>query len=227
MGKRLETANKNVDRTKLHSLVQAAEIVKKNATAKFDETVEIHVRLGVDPKQSDQNVRGTVNLPNGIGKTKKVVVIAKGEKVKEAEAAGADLAGDADVIEKIGKGWMEFDVLVATPDVMKDLTKLGKVLGPKGLMPNPKAGTVTFDVARAVKETKAGKIEFRVDKAGNVQAPIGKVSFSADALETNFSAFMDQIIRSKPAAAKGVYVKTVAVSSTMGPGVRIDTNPYR
>jgi large subunit ribosomal protein L1 len=204
----------------------ALELVKNAAFAKFDETVEVAVRLGVDPRHADQVVRGTVVLPAGTGTPVRVLVIAVGDKAKEAEAAGADFVG-TEYVAKIKEGWTDFDVMIATPDQMGQVGQLGRVLGPRGLMPNPKAGTVTFDVARAVKETKAGKIEFRVDKAGNVQAPIGKVSFSADALESNFSAFMDQIVRAKPAAAKGVYVKTVAVSSTMGPGVRIDTNPYR
>ena len=204
----------------------ALEVVKSAAFAKFDETVEIAVRLGVDPRHADQVVRGTVVLPAGTGKPVRVLVIAVGDKAKEAEAAGADFVG-TEYVAKIKEGWTDFDVMIATPDQMGQVGQLGRVLGPRGLMPNPKAGTVTFDVARAVKETKAGKIEFRVDKAGNVQAAIGKVSFGVDALESNFAAFMDQIIRSKPAAAKGVYVRTVAVSSTMGPGVRIDTNPYR
>jgi large subunit ribosomal protein L1 len=204
----------------------ALELVKNAAYAKFDETVEVAVRLGVDPRHADQVVRGTVVLPAGTGTPVRVLVIAVGDKAKEAEAAGADFVG-TEYVAKIKEGWTDFDVMIATPDQMGQVGQLGRVLGPRGLMPNPKAGTVTFDVARAVKETKAGKIEFRVDKAGNVQAPIGKVSFGLDALESNFSAFMDQIIRSKPAAAKGVYVRTVAVSSTMGPGVRIDTNPYR
>jgi large subunit ribosomal protein L1 len=200
--------------------------VKGAAFAKFDETVEVAVRLGVDPRHADQAVRGTVVLPAGTGKPVRVLVIAVGDKAKEAEAAGADFVG-TEYIQKIKDGWTEFDAMIATPDQMGQVGQLGRVLGPRGLMPNPKAGTVTFNVTQAVKETKAGKIEFRVDKAGNVQAPIGKVSFGVDALETNFTAFMDQIVRSKPAASKGVYVKTVAVSSTMGPGVRIDTNPYR
>ena len=204
----------------------ALELVKGAAFAKFDETVEVAVRLGVDPRHADQVVRGTVVLPAGTGTPVRVLVIAVGDKAKEAEAAGADFVG-TEYVAKIKEGWTDFDVMIATPDQMGQVGQLGRVLGPRGLMPNPNAGTVTFDVARAVKETKAGKIEFRVDKAGNVQAPIGKVSFGVDALESNFSAFMDQIVRSKPAAAKGVYVKTVAVSSTMGPGVRIDTNPYR
>lgn len=205
---------------------QAIELVKSSAFAKFDETVEVAVRLGVDPRHADQVVRGTVVLPSGTGKSVRVAVIAVGEKAREAEAAGADVVGP-ELVQRIKDGWLEFDVLVATPDQMGQVGQLGRVLGPRGLMPNPKAGTVTFDVTRAVKELKAGKIEFRVDKGGNVHAAIGKVSFSADALSENFNAFMDQIVRSKPAAAKGVYVKNVAISSTMGPGITIDTTPYR
>lgn len=225
-GKKYRAAAQKIDAGSLHTPKAALEAVKGAAFAKFDESVEIAVRLGVDPRHADQVVRGTVVLPAGTGKSVRVLVIAVGEKASEAEAAGADFVG-TEYIQKIKDGWTDFDVMIATPDQMGQVGQLGRVLGPRGLMPNPKAGTVTFDVARAVKETKAGKIEFRVDKAGNVQASIGKVSFGLDALETNFSAFMDQIIRSKPSAAKGVYVKTVAVSSTMGPGVRIDTNPYR
>jgi len=205
---------------------QAIEMVKSAAFAKFDETVEVAVRLGVDPKHADQIVRGTVVLPAGTGKTVRVLVIAAGDKAREAEAAGADYVG-TEYIAKIKENWLDFDVLVATPDQMGQLGALGRILGPRGLMPNPKAGTVTFDVARAVREVKAGKIEFRVDKAGNVHAAIGKVSFAADALETNFTAFMDQIVRSRPVAAKGVYVRNVAISSTMGPGVSVDITPYR
>jgi len=205
---------------------QAIELVKTNAFAKFDETVEVAVRLGVDPRHADQVVRGTVVLPAGTGKSVRVAVIAVGEKAREAEAAGADAVG-VELVQKIKDGWLEFDVLIATPDQMGQVGQLGRVLGPRGLMPNPKAGTVTFDLARAVKEVKAGKIEFRVDKAGNVHAAIGKVSFSADALNENFTAFIDQIVRSKPAASKGVYIKNLAISSTMGPGVTIDTTPYR
>src|SRR4029079_4570323 len=190
------------------------------------ETVEVAVRLGVDPKHADQAVRGTVVLPAGTGKSVRVLVIAAGDKAREAEQAGADFVG-TEYIAKIKENWLDFDVLIATPDQMGQLGALGRILGPRGLMPNPKAGTVTFDVTRAVKEVKAGKIEFRVDKSGNVHAAIGKVSFSAESLETNFTAFMDQIVRAKPAAAKGVYVRTVAISSTMGPGVAIDTTPYR
>jgi len=205
---------------------QAIDLVKSAAFAKFDETVEVAVRLGVDPRHADQVVRGTVVLPAGTGKSVRVLVIAQGEKAREAEQAGADFVGN-EYIAKIKENWLDFDVLIATPDQMGQLGALGRVLGPRGLMPNPKAGTVTFDVARAVREVKAGKIEFRVDKSGNVHAAIGKVSFPAEALETNFTAFMDQIVRAKPAAAKGVYVRTVAISSTMGPGVAIDTTPYR
>ena len=225
-GKKYRAAATKVDAAASYAPKTALELVKTGAFARFDETVEIAVRLGVDPRHADQVVRGTVVLPAGTGKSVRVLVIAVGDKAREAEAAGADFVG-SEFIAKIKEGWTDFDVMIATPDQMGQVGQLGRVLGPRGLMPNPKAGTVTFDVARAVKETKAGKIEFRVDKAGNVQAPIGKVSFGLEALETNFSAFMDQIVRSKPAASKGVYIKTVAVSSTMGPGVRIDTNPYR
>jgi len=225
-GKKYETAAKNRDIASTYQPRQALEIVKKSAFAKFDETVEVAVRLGVDPRHADQVVRGTVVLPAGTGKSVRVLVIAVGDKAREAQEAGADFVG-AEFVQKIKDGWLDFDVLIATPDQMGQLGQLGRVLGPRGLMPNPKAGTVTFNVGNAVRETKAGKIEFRVDKAGNVHAPIGKVSFGLEALETNFTAFMDQIVRSKPAAAKGVYVKNVSVSSTMGPGVTIDINPYR
>jgi large subunit ribosomal protein L1 len=226
-GKKYRTAEKNREVMSVYAPKQALEIVKKSAFAKFDETVEIAVRLGVDPKHADQVVRGTVVLPAGTGKSVRVLVIATGDKAKEAESAGADFVGADDMVAKIKEGWLDFDVLIATPDQMGKLGQLGRVLGPRGLMPNPKAGTVTMDVTRAVRETKAGKIEFRVDKAGNVQAPIGKVSFPLESLETNFNAFMDQIVRAKPASSKGVYVRNVSVSSTMGPGVKIDTNPYR
>lgn len=209
-----------------HQASQAISLVKDMAFAKFDETVEVAVRLGVDPRHADQVVRGTVVLPEGTGKTMRVLVIATGPKIQEAQEAGADFVG-TEFLAKIKDGWLDFDVMIATPDQMGQIGALGRVLGPRGLMPNPKAGTVTFDVAKAVKESKGGKIEFRVDKGGNVHAPIGKVSFSADALERNFSAFMDQIVRSKPSAAKGVYVRNVAISSSMGPGVTIDTTPYR
>ena len=205
---------------------QAIDLVKSTAFAKFDETVEIAVRLGVDPKHADQAVRGTVVLPAGTGKSVRVLVIATGDKAREAEAAGADYVGN-EYIAKIKENWLDFDVLIATPDQMGQLGALGRILGPRGLMPNPKAGTVTFDITRAVRETKAGKIEYRVDKAGNVHAAIGKVSFAPEALEQNFTAFMDQIVRSKPSTSKGVYIRNVAISSSMGPGVNIDITAYR
>ena len=225
-GKKYNAAATKRDIAARYQPKQAIELVKSSAFAKFDETVEVAVRLGVDPRHADQAIRGTVVLPAGTGKSVRVLVIAAGDKAREAEAAGADFVG-TEYIAKIKENWLDFDVLIATPDQMGQLGALGRVLGPRGLMPNPKAGTVTFDVTRAVKEVKAGKIEFRVDKAGNVQAAIGKVSFSPEALESNFTAFMDQILRSKPNATKGVYVRNVAISSTMGPGVSIDTTPYR
>jgi len=205
---------------------EALERVKTRAFAKFDETVDIVVRLGVDPRHADQIVRGTVVLPHGTGKKVRVLVITQGDKVKDAEAAGADFIG-LEYIQKIKDGWLDVDAIVATPDVMGQLGPLGRVLGPRGLMPNPKAGTVSMDVTKAVRDIKAGKIEFRVDKTGNVHAPIGKVSFSVEQLEQNYTAFMDTIVRAKPSAAKGTYVRTVAVSSTMGPGFRIDPALYR
>ncbi|MCC6929764.1 MAG: 50S ribosomal protein L1 [Gemmatimonadaceae bacterium] len=225
-GKQFNNAAKKIDETLNYQVRQALELVKSTAFAKFDETVEVAVRLGVDPRHADQVVRGTVVLPAGTGKTVRVLVIAVGEKAREAQEAGADFVG-VEHIQKIKDGWLDFDVMIATPDQMGQVGQLGRVLGPRGLMPNPKAGTVTMNVGQAVRESKAGKIEFRVDKGGNVHAAIGKVSFGIEALETNFTAFMDQIVRSKPAAAKGVYVKGVSVSSTMGPGVRVDTTPYR
>jgi large subunit ribosomal protein L1 len=225
-GKKYRQAAERRDHAMAYQPRQALDIVKTAAFAKFDETVEVAVRLGVDPRHADQVVRGTVVLPAGTGKTVRVLVIAAGDKAREAEGAGADFVGP-EHIQKIKDGWLDFDVMVATPDQMGQIGQLGRVLGPRGLMPNPKAGTVTFNVAQAVRELKAGKIEFRVDKGGNVHAAIGKVSFSLDALATNFAAFMDQIVRSKPSAAKGVYIKNVSVSSTMGPGLAVDTTPYR
>jgi large subunit ribosomal protein L1 len=225
-GKKFRAAAEKLDRAAQYNPKKALELVKSSAFAKFDETVDVAVRLGVDPKHSDQLVRGTVVLPAGTGTTLRVLVIADGEKAKEAEAAGADFVG-TEYLAKIKDGWTEFDVMIATPDKMGQLGPLGRVLGPRGLMPNPKAGTVTFNVGQAVKESKGGKIEFRVDKAGIVHAAIGKVSFTLDALEQNFTAFMDQIVRMKPSAAKGVYVRTIGVSSTMGPGVRVDAAQYR
>ena len=225
-GKQYMAAAKRRDIKSSYQARQALEIVKAGAFAKFDETVEVAVRLGVDPRHADLVVRGTVVLPAGTGKSVRVLVIAVGDKAKEAQDAGADYVG-IEYVQKIKDGWLDFDVLIATPDQMGQLGQLGRILGPRGLMPNPKAGTVTFNIGAAVRETKAGKIEFRVDKAGNVHAAIGKVSFGLDALEQNFSAFMDQIVRAKPTAAKGVYVRNVAVSSTMGPGVTVDSTPYR
>jgi large subunit ribosomal protein L1 len=225
-GKKYRKAAERRDHALSYQPRQALEIVKTAAFAKFDETVEVAVRLGVDPRHADQVVRGTVVLPAGTGKSVRVLVIAAGDKAREAEAAGADFVGP-EHIQKIKDGWLDFDVMVATPDQMGQIGQLGRVLGPRGLMPNPKAGTVTFNVGQAVRELKAGKIEFRVDKGGNVHAAIGKVSFSLDALTTNFAAFMDQIVRSKPSAAKGVYIRNVSVSSTMGPGLAVDTTPYR
>ena len=224
-GKRFRAAAATIDRTQHYAPADAIERVKAAATAKFDESVDVAVRLGVDPKHADQVVRGTVSLPHGTGKTVRVLVIASGDKAKEGEAAGADFAG-VDYVQKIKEGWLEADVIVATPDVMGQLGPLGKILGPRGLMPNPKAGTVTMDVARAVRELKAGKIEFRVDKAGIVHAPIGKKSFAADHLAANLQAFMEAVLRAKPSAAKGTYVRSVTVSSTMGPGVRLDPQGY-
>jgi large subunit ribosomal protein L1 len=225
-GKKYRAAAQKVDASITYAPTAALTLVKDSAFAKFDESVEVAVRLGVDPRHADQLVRGTVVLPAGTGKSVRVLVIATGDKAKDAEAAGADFVG-TEYLAKIKDGWTDFDVLIATPDQMGQLGPLGRILGPRGLMPNPKAGTVTFDTAKAVRETKAGKIEFRVDKGGSVHAAIGKVSFSIEALEQNFAAFMDQIVRAKPSAAKGVYIRTVAVSSTMGPGVRVDTNPFR
>ena len=225
-GKKYRAVAEKRDVAAKYQAKQALELVKTGAFAKFDETVEVAIRLGVDPRHADQVVRGTVVLPAGTGSSVRVLVIAAGDKAREAEAAGADFVG-IEFVQKIKDGFLDFDVMIATPDQMGQVGQLGRVLGPRGLMPNPKAGTVTFDVAKAVRETKAGKIEFRVDKGGNVHAPIGKVSFALDALEQNFQALMDQIVRSKPAAAKGVYVRNVAVSSTMGPGVSVDTTPYR
>ena len=225
-GKKFREAAKRVDQALRYQPRQAIELVKSGAFAKFDETVEVAVRLGVDPRHADQVVRGTVVLPAGTGKSVRVLVIAVGDKAREAETAGADFVG-VEHIPKIKDGWLDFDVMIATPDQMGQIGQLGRILGPRGLMPNPKAGTVTFDIARAVREVKGGKIEFRVDKGGNVHAPIGKISFAPEALEQNFAAFMDQIVRSRPPAAKGVYVRNVAISSTMGPGVAVDTTPYR
>jgi large subunit ribosomal protein L1 len=223
MLKRRKEMVKNFDPVKKYSMLEAAKIVKQNATAKFDETVELHVHLGVDPKKTDQSVRGTSVLPKGLGKKKTVVVIAKGEKVKDAQAAGADFVGDSDLIEKISKGWADFDVLVATPDMMKDLSKLGKVLGPKGLMPNPKAGTVTFDVGQAVKELKAGRVEFKMDESGNLHTSVGKASFAPEDIAENAQTILSAIFAAKPATSKGVYMRSATLTSTMGAGIQLVT----
>lgn len=208
--------------SKPYKLDEAVNLVKKIAFAKFDETVEISMRLGVNPKHADQMVRGTVVLPNGLGKSKRVVVIASGEKVKEASDAGADEVGGDDIVERISDGWLDFEALVATPDMMRSVGKLGKILGPRGLMPNPKTGTVTFEVARAVKEIKAGKVEFRVDKTGIVHAPCGKVRFDEKKLYENARALIDAVVRAKPASSKGKYIKSISISSTMSPGIWVD-----
>ncbi|MGM7703648.1 50S ribosomal protein L1 [Pseudalkalibacillus sp. Hm43] len=225
-GKKYQEAAKLVDRSVQYDANEAIELVKKAAPANFDETVEVAVRLGVDPKKADQQVRGAVVLPNGTGKTQRVLVFAKGEKAKEAEAAGADYVGDADYINKINQGWFEFDVIVATPDMMGEVGKLGRVLGPKGLMPNPKTGTVTFEVEKAVQEIKAGKVEYRVDKQSNVHVPIGKVSFDNEKLTENLTTIIDTLIKVKPSAAKGTYIKNIAIASTMGPGIKVTPNSF-
>ena len=221
-GKKYLEAAKLVDRSKAYPITEAIELVKKTSFTKFDATVEVAFRLGVDPKKADQQIRGAVVLPNGTGKTQRVLVFAKGEKVKEAEAAGADYVGDAEYINKINQGWFEFDVIVATPDMMGEVGKLGRTLGPKGLMPNPKTGTVTFDVTKAVNEIKAGKVEYRVDKAGNIHVPIGKASFEDEKLVENFNTIFETMEKVKPSAAKGTYMKNVTITSTMGPGVKVD-----
>ncbi len=225
-GKQFREAKARVPAGMRFSPDEAVQMVKDMAYAKFDETVEVSTRLSVDPRKADQIVRGTVVLPHGTGKTVRVYVAAQGEKVKEAEEAGADYVG-LEHLDKIKEGWLDFDVMVATPDVMGKVGPLGRILGPRGLMPTPKAGTVTFDVDKAVRDIKAGKIEFRVDKTGNVHAPIGRISFSESQLSENLGAFMDQIVRARPAAAKGGYIRSITLSSTMGPGVSIDPNLFR
>src|SRR5512135_1555946 len=221
-GKKLKEALAKVDRSKNYSLKEAITVIKEASFAKFDETVDVAVRLGVDPRHADQMVRGAVVLPNGLGKTTRVLVFAKGEKEKEARDAGADYVGAEDLVAKIQEGWYDFDTAIATPDMMGVVGKIGKLLGPRGLMPNPKVGTVTFEIERAIKESKAGKVEFRVEKAGIVHAPVGKVSFAADKLQENILALIDALIKAKPPAAKGNYVKKMTISSTMGPGVPLD-----
>lgn len=223
MGKKYIESSKLIDKNALYTPAEALELAVKTAKAKFDETIELHVRLGVDPRHADQQVRGAVVLPHGTGKDVKVLVFAKGEKAKEAEAAGADFVGADELVQKIqGENWFDYDVVVATPDMMGVVGRLGRVLGPKGLMPNPKSGTVTFDVANAIKEIKAGKVEYRVDKTAIVHYPIGKKSFGTEKLVENFKALMDALVKAKPAAAKGQYLKSVSVSATMGPGAKVN-----
>jgi large subunit ribosomal protein L1 len=222
-GKKYKSAKEKIGRGKLYKLEEAVRKLKEAAYAKFDETVEMSVRLGVDPKHADQVVRGTILLPNGTGRKVRVLVLTKGEKEKEAQEAGADFVGSDEFIKKITEGWSEVDAIIATPDVMGQVGRLGKILGPKGLMPNPKSGTVTFDVAKAVREIKAGRVEFRVDKAGNIGVPVGRLSFPEDKIVENAKVFLDAVMRAKPAAAKGTYLKNVSISSSMGPGIRLDT----
>ncbi len=227
-GKRYRVALAKVDRTKKYTFEEAVKLALDTATAKFDETVEVAVNLGVDPRHADQMVRGSVVLPHGTGKPVKVLVFAKGEKAKEALEAGADFVGDEDLIKKIQEeGWLEFDKVIATPDMMPQVSKIGKILGPRGLMPSAKTGTVTFDVAKAVKDIKAGKVDFKVDRGGVVHAPIGKVSFGEKKLLENLAAFMDALIKAKPSGAKGQYIKGITISTTMGPGIKIDVNDVR
>ncbi|MDR2395673.1 MAG: 50S ribosomal protein L1 [Endomicrobium sp.] len=222
MSKRLDSVSKLVDKNKIYTIEETASLVKETAKAKFDETVEVHIRLGIDPKQSDQIVRGTISLPYGIGKTRKVAVLVKGEKQKEAQAAGADLVGSDDLIEDISKGKLNFDILVATPDIMKDLSKVAKILGPKGLMPNPKAGTVTFEIGQTVAELKKGRVEYKNDSFGIIHVPVGKVSFDKEKLVDNIKTLIEAVTKAKPSSAKGQYIKSVSISSTMGPGIFVD-----
>ena len=222
MSKRMNEANKLVESGKLYEIKDAIDLALKMPKAKFDETVEMHIKLGVDSKQADQQVRGVIVLPNGTGKTKKVLVLAKADKAEAAKEAGADYVGDDDMIQKIQSGWFDYDTVIATPDMMASLGKVAKLLGPKGLMPNPKSGTVTMDTAKAVKEVKAGKIEYRLDKNNIIHCPIGKVSFGADKLVENYVTLLDAVVRAKPAAAKGTYLKSIAISTTMGAGIKVN-----
>ena len=223
-GKKYQEALKLVDRSKRYSLEEAVELVKKTNVAKFDATVEVSFKLNIDPRKAEQNLRGAVSLPNGTGKTIRVLVIAKGAKAQEALAAGADYAGDAEYLEKIKEGWFEFDTIIATPDMMGELGKLGRILGPKGLMPNPKTGTVTMNIEQTVKEFKAGKVEYRTDKVGNIKVPVGKVSFENSKLAENIKAIYNQMIRVKPQTVKGVYIQNLTITSTMGPGIKVTTD---
>lgn len=227
VSKKYVEARTKIDREKRYGLDEAIELLSQVSYAKFDETVELALRLGVDPRHADQMVRGSVALPNGLGKSVRVLVFAKGEKEKEAQDAGADTVGAEDLIEKIQKGWMDFDKAIATPDVMGIVSKLGKILGPRGLMPNPKVGTVTFEIAKTVKEMKAGRVEFRVDKAGNLHVPVGKISFAKEKLLENLNSLLDAVIRLKPPTSKGTYVKGMAISTTMSPGIKIDPSYAR
>ncbi|MCK9226595.1 MAG: 50S ribosomal protein L1 [Syntrophorhabdaceae bacterium] len=227
LAKKYVEARKKIDREKRYEMDEALDLLPQICFAKFDETVELALRLGVDPRHADQMVRGSVALPHGLGKTVRVLVFAKGEKEKEAQESGADVVGAEDLIEKIQKGWMEFDKAIATPDVMGMVSKLGKILGPRGLMPNPKVGTVTFDIAKTVKEMKAGRVEFRVDKAGNLHVPVGKISFGKEKLLENLNSLLDAVIRLKPPTSKGTYVKGMAISTTMSPGIKVDPSYAR
>lgn len=227
LAKRYVEARKKIDREKRYEMDEALELLPQVCFAKFDETVELALRLGVDPRHADQMVRGSVALPHGLGKSVRVLVFAKGEKEKEAQEAGADVVGGEDLIEKIQKGWMDFDKAIATPDVMGMVSKLGKILGPRGLMPNPKVGTVTFDIAKTVKEMKAGRVEFRVDKAGNLHVPVGKISFGKEKLLENLNSLLDAVIRLKPQTSKGTYIKGMAISTTMSPGIKVDPSYAR
>lgn len=224
VSKRYAEAAKLVDRSKTYSIEEAVKLAKETSKTKFDASVEVSFRLNVDPRHADQQIRGAMVLPNGTGKTQRVCVVAQGEKEKEDQAAGADFVGGADIIEKISKGWFDFDVLVATPDMMGQLGRLGRVLGPKGLMPNPKTGTVTQDVTKAVQDIKAGQVAYRADSAGNLHLPVGKVSFTADALAENVKAVQEMVLRVKPASSKGTYIKNLAITSTMGPGIQVDVS---
>jgi len=222
-GKKYVEASKLVEKGKTYTALEALDLACKTSTAKFDASVDVSFRLNIDPRKADQNIRGAIVLPNGTGKTRRVLVVCRGAKQEEATAAGADYVGEAEVINKINQGWLDFDVIVATPDMMGQLGRLGRILGPKGLMPNPKTGTVTMDIAKAVKEIKAGKVEYRPDKVGNIQMTIGKVSFGADKLKENLTTVYDALVKARPSTIKGSYIKNVTVSSTMGPGIKLDS----